>query len=107
MIQHERRGAHPCPPGAVAMNAFGGRFFEEILAGTMVFTVVLPFVLLALAIPYAVLYLRDSRNEEHDPEIGLKATAYFMFSLSILLVLSGLTVIVIVYVLDQTADGNY
>jgi hypothetical protein len=88
------------------MNPFGGRFIEELITGIGIFA--LPLLgLLSLAVPYAVLYLRDSRNEEHDPEIGLKAVAYMMFSLSILLILSGLTVIVITWVLDQTPDASY
>jgi hypothetical protein len=54
-----------------------------------------PFALLGLAIPYAVLKSRDARAEEHDPEIGLKSALYFIFSLAILIVLTGLTVLVV------------
>jgi hypothetical protein len=66
----------------------------------------IPLVLLSLAIPYAVLYMRDSRNEEHDPEIGLKSAMYFMFSLSIILILVGLTVIVIDFLMDEKGPAG-
>jgi hypothetical protein len=55
----------------------------------------IPFALLGLAIPYAVLKMRDARAEEHDPEIGLKSALYYIFSLSILLILLGLTILVV------------
>jgi hypothetical protein len=55
----------------------------------------LGFVLFGLAIPYLVLSLRDGQNEQRDPEIGLKSALYFMFSLSVLLVLAGLTAVVV------------
>jgi hypothetical protein len=67
------------------LEYFGGGFF----AGAM------GFVLFGLAIPYLVLSLRDGQNEERDPEIGLKSALYFMFSLSVLLVLGGLTAVVV------------
>jgi hypothetical protein len=54
-----------------------------------------PLLLLGLAIPYAVLRLRDSRNVEHDPQLGMKAALYFSFSLAILISLTGLTVLVV------------
>ena len=72
------------------LQIFGG---FAVLAG--------PIALLGLAIPYAVLYLRDSRNEEHDTEIGLKSALYFMFSLSILLALAGLTVLVVDFLSEE------
>ena len=61
----------------------------------------IPIALLGLAIPYVVLYLRDGRNEEHDSEIGLKSALYFLFSLSILLILSGLTILVVDFLMDE------
>jgi hypothetical protein len=51
-----------------------------------------PIVLLALAIPYAVLRVQDSTRPEHDPQLGLKTALYFMYSLSILMILIGLTI---------------
>jgi hypothetical protein len=62
---------------------------------------VIPFLLLALAIPYAVLHSRDSRSLERDPQLGIKTALYFFYSVCILLVLTGLTVIVVDMVQDQ------
>jgi len=75
----------------------------EVIAAFSAFAI--PIALLSLAFPYAVLYLRDSRSEDHDPEIGLKAALYFVFSLSILLVLSGLTVIIISLLMESESFG--
>jgi hypothetical protein len=75
------------------MPPFPSHFFESFLAALAM--VGAPFALLGLALAYAVLHLRDSRNEEHDPEIGIKSALYFLFSLSILLILTGLTFIVV------------
>jgi hypothetical protein len=54
-----------------------------------------PFLLLGLAIPYVVLRMRDQQSLEHDPQIGLKAALYYFFSISILLIELGLTVLAI------------
>lgn len=54
-----------------------------------------PFLLLGLAIPYIVLWMRDQKNVEHDPQIGIKASLYYFFSISILLIEAGLTVIAV------------
>ncbi len=75
-------------------------FFNlQLIGGFAAFGI--PIALLGLAIPYAVLYLRDGRNEDHDPEIGLKSALYFMFSLSILLILSGLTILVVDFLMGD------
>ena len=84
-----------------AMFPFNGLEFAGI-AGMAMFASI-P-ALLGLAIPYAVLYMRDSRNEEHDSEIGLKSALYFMLSLSILLILLGLTVLVVDFMQDKTTS---
>jgi hypothetical protein len=59
------------------------------------FLLVLLPALLALAIPYAILALRDSRSEVRDPQVGWKALLYFMFSVSILIALYALTALLI------------
>jgi hypothetical protein len=61
----------------------------------------LPVLLLALAIPYAVLRLRAQKNEEQDPQLGLRTALHFFFSLSVLLVLNGLTIIAVDFVRDR------
>jgi hypothetical protein len=49
----------------------------------------LPFLLLALAIPYTVLRL-NNRVDDPDTQIGFKCAIFFAFSLGILLILTGL-----------------
>ena len=53
-----------------------------------------PLLLLGLAIPYVVLKLQGSQDVEQDSQVGLKCGLYFIYSLSILLALLGLTIIV-------------
>jgi hypothetical protein len=77
---------------------FGGL---ESIGLLFIYASLFPFLLLGLAIPYAILKARDGRLEDHDPEIGLKAVLYFLFSLAILLVLLGLTIIVIDALVDR------
>jgi hypothetical protein len=67
---------------------------------TVIQTGLMYWVLLSLAIPYAVLRIRDSNNIEQDPHVGLKCILYFAFSVGFLLLLSGLTTYVIT-VLDD------
>src|SRR3989442_1307721 len=75
---------------------FAVSFLQEMqFFGGGIAVVGLAFLLFGLAVPYVVLSLRDGQNEERDPEIGLKSALYFMFSLSILLALTGLTFIVV------------
>lgn len=65
---------------------------------------ILPTLLLGLALPYGVLRLRSAPSADPpDPQVGLKAALYFFFSLGILLILNGLTVIAIDLV---TGDDN-
>jgi hypothetical protein len=79
-----------------------GPDFLAVLGFVSVFALALiPTALLGLAFAYAVLYIKDRRNEEHDSEIGLKAALYFMLSLSILLILTGLTVLVIDFLTEE------
>jgi hypothetical protein len=54
-----------------------------------------PFLLLGLAIPYIVLRVRNQQSMLYDSQLGLKAALYYFFSLSILLIETGLTVIAI------------
>ncbi|HYT93565.1 MAG TPA: hypothetical protein VEL76_32905 [Gemmataceae bacterium] len=66
------------------------------LSTAMAITVfAIPLVLLSLAIPYAILRLRDSRNPTPDPQLGFKVAMQYFFSVSLLLVLFGLTTIVV------------
>ena len=82
------------------MPFFGPESFA-FLSGFMIALALLPVALLGLAIPYAVLYVKDRRNEDHDSEIGLKSALYFMLSLSILLILTGLTILVVDFLLED------
>lgn len=67
---------------------------------TVIQTGLLTWILLSLAIPYAVLRIRDSNNIEQDPHVGLKCVLFFAFSVGILLFLSGLTTYVITVLND-------
>jgi hypothetical protein len=80
------------------------------LSGILLVTVFLQFVLLgapalflALAIPYAILRLRDTKNDKQDSQLGIKAALYFFFSVGILLFVSGLTTIVVDLLLESKA----
>jgi hypothetical protein len=60
-----------------------------------------PFLLLSLAIPYAVLRLRAPEGTEPDPQVGLKVFLYYFFSVSVLLGLTGVTTIAVDIVLKK------
>lgn len=61
---------------------------------------VLPLLLLTLMIPYLTLRIRDAQSAERDPEIGFKALLWAFISLSIVLFLTGATVVVVDLVVD-------
>ncbi len=65
--------------------------FEQMMPVTVTVIVlaVVPTLLLALAIPYAVLRLRDTQSTPHDNQVGLKAALYFFSSVGIMLILNG------------------
>jgi hypothetical protein len=60
----------------------------------------LPFLLLGLAIPYAILRIRELQSRETDPQLGLKAALHFFFSLGILITLTGLTVLIVNFIVE-------
>jgi hypothetical protein len=64
--------------------------FAAILVAVYVIVAVVPLALLALAIPYAVLRLRN--EDPPDPQLGAKIGLQFFFSAAILLFLTGLTI---------------
>jgi hypothetical protein len=70
----------------------GGGFLPGLTLSVLV--LLLP-LLIGLAIPYAVLHFRDSRGVERDPQLGLKTALYFFYSVSVLLFLSGLSVVAV------------
>jgi hypothetical protein len=67
--------------------------------------ILLPYLLLALAFPYAVLRLRDAQNRRPDPQLGFKVAMQFFFSLAILLILTGLTILVVDFIMDLDILG--
>jgi hypothetical protein len=83
------------------MPPFGLDFLALLGFVSVVAVALIPTALLGLAFAYAVLYVKDRRNEERDPEIGLKSALYFMLSLSILLILAGLTVLVVDFLTEE------
>jgi hypothetical protein len=56
----------------------------------------------SVAVPYAVLRMRDTTGENHDPQLGLKVGYHFFFSLGVLMIQLGLTV----NVADLLIDDN-
>jgi hypothetical protein len=84
--------------------------FELGLLSSLVFWVsFVPFVLLGLAIPYAVLRGCDSR-EQPDSQLGLKTALHYFLSVGILQFLTGLSVIAVdlsTRTDRQDAQGDY
>jgi len=76
--------------------------FDGVMGGifglSFVFTVV-PALILMLAIPYAMLRLRETRGRP-DPQLGFKVAMNFFFSLAIIIVLTGLSIFVIDLIMD-------
>jgi hypothetical protein len=66
-----------------------------ILGVLFYFVLLAPLLLLALALPYVALRLRDSQNRDPDPQLGFRTAQYFFFSLGVLLALTGLSSIVV------------
>src|SRR5262245_59057089 len=67
----------------------------EALIGNYIFTVVGSLVLVALAVAYLGLRIRDARAEQPDPELGIKAGYHAFLTTGILLALTGLSIAVI------------
>jgi hypothetical protein len=77
----------------------------SLIYGSLMGGLLLPFVLLGLAIPYAVLRARDSR-EHPDPQLGLKAALHYFLSVSLLLFLTGLTVVSVDLITREGRPGR-
>jgi hypothetical protein len=90
------------PPDPIFLD---GPMMAGYMATFMVTVAVAPLVLLTLAFPYAILRLRDAHNREPDPQLGFKAAQGYFFSLAVLLMLTGLTVIVVDLVLPLGVPG--
>jgi hypothetical protein len=69
--------------------------FYTTLLGTTYVLAVAPMLLLGLAIPYAVIHLRGQPGLQRDPQVGIKVALYYFLSISILLLLTGLSVLVV------------
>jgi hypothetical protein len=81
------------------------RTFGFLFGAFAVLLAVMPFLLLGLAIPYAILHARDARGVERDPQLGLKTVMYFFYSVCILLVLTGVTIIAVDTVRETKQAG--
>jgi hypothetical protein len=75
------------------MNDFA--HLANLISGAAIGLALTPFLLLALAIPYAVLRLRGQEGLEQDHQVGIKVFFHYFFSLAVLLFLTGVTVIAI------------
>src|SRR5437762_2566678 len=84
-----------------------GEIFRELGLFMGLASVVLlsPLILLGLAIPNAILHQRNAREVERDPQLGLKAALYFFYSVSILLFLTGLSIIIVDLMRDAELLG--
>jgi hypothetical protein len=78
----------------------------ELLTGQVLLLLVLLPALLALAIPYAVLALRDSRSVVRDPQVGWKAVLFFTFSLAILMALFAVTLLVLDFLTNSPSTSR-
>jgi hypothetical protein len=78
---------------------FAGLFFGVFLYGFLL----APFLLLALAVPYAILRLRDGSSGPPDPHLGLRAGLYFFFSAAVIVALNGLTIIAVDLMIEKKA----
>jgi hypothetical protein len=61
--------------------------------------------LLSVLVGYILLRLRDNQRQERDPELGIKVALHFFLSVSILLVLFGLTTVVVDLLTSKRAAG--
>jgi hypothetical protein len=77
----------------------------EALIGNYIFSVVGLLVLVALAVAYVSLRIRDSRAEQPDPELGIKTGYHAFLTTGILLTLTGLSIAVIDF-LGDAFEGN-
>jgi uncharacterized membrane protein len=82
------------------MDALESMYFGYALAWAVV---AIPVLLLSLAVPYAILRLRDNRSRTPDPQLGFKVAMHYFFSVAILLILFGLTAVVVDLV---ASDGD-
>jgi len=79
--------------------------FELGLLSSLVWISFFPFVLLGLAIPYAVLRVRDSQ-EQPDSQLGLKTALHYFLSVGILQFLAGLSLIVVDLITREDRRGG-
>jgi hypothetical protein len=66
-----------------------------ILTASVVMYAILPLFLLTLLVGYILLRQRDNQRQERDPELGIKVALHFFFSVCLLLLLTGLTVVTV------------
>lgn len=85
-----------------AMDPFGGVFMGSSI---LLSFLLLPNFLLGLAIPYAILRLRDAHSPMPDPQLGLKAGLHFFNSLGILWILLALTIVVVDLIMQLDIGG--
>jgi hypothetical protein len=77
----------------------------EALIGDYIFSVVGLLVLVALAVAYVSLRIRDARVEHPDPELGIKTGYHAFLTTGVLLALTGLSIAVIDLLADAF-EGN-
>jgi hypothetical protein len=75
----------------------------ELLGALSILVVLVALVpfLLGLAIPYAILRLRPGQERDVDPQVGMKAVLHYAFSLSLLMIIGGISYLVVDALSDQ------
>lgn len=64
----------------------------EFLVGSFVTLWIIPLVLAGLAVAYVGLRIRDTRAEQPDPELGVKAAFHALLNAGVLLALTGASI---------------
>ncbi len=75
------------------MDPFAGALFAG-LGFSILMIAVLPSFLMLVSLIYVALRVRDARNEHPDPELGLKTVYWLLYTIGIVLVHMGFTVLV-------------
>jgi hypothetical protein len=73
----------------------------ELIGWTSISAAAAPFLLLSFGITYVAVKLQDRSSDLHDPHLGQRAALYFLFSLSILVLLVGMTVLVTDFLIEN------
>lgn len=86
------------------MDPFAGALFAGLGISILMITI-LPAFLMLVSLIYVALRVRDSRAEHPDPELGLKTVYWLLYTIGIILVHMGFTVLVSHWLTDLELTG--